>query len=82
MAGPLDSQRLLTAAVVFFGIVVLVLGKKAGLDPDIMTAGGATLVLVAGMMHSMILGKTETPPAPPPPPPDKPISNDDPEKKP
>ncbi len=68
MASPIDNQRLLTAAVVFFGIFVLVLAKKAGIDPDVVTAGGGTLILVAGMMHSMILGKSEarTKTVPPP----------------
>lgn len=52
---PEAKQKLITAGVVFAGIVALAVANKLGADKDILTAGGGVLIAIAGMLRSMVL---------------------------
>lgn len=55
----MTKDKLITAAVVFGGILALAIANKLGVDKDLITAGGAVLVLVAGSLRSMVLGQKD-----------------------
>ena len=48
------KQRLVTAAVVFGGIIGLAIGNRYGVDKDVLTAAAAALVALAGSLRSMV----------------------------
>lgn len=52
---PQKKQKLITAGVVFGGIVALVVAKRLGADPGWLVAGGSALSFVAGLLRSMAL---------------------------
>lgn len=51
---PSTKQKLITASVVFGGIVALAMARKLGADPDWVTIGGIALSGIAGSLHSMV----------------------------
>lgn len=49
------KAKLVTAGVVFGGIVALAVAVKLGAHPEWVATGGAALGIVAGMLRSMVL---------------------------
>ena len=49
------KEKLLTAGVVFLGIVALAGAAKLGAQPEWIAAGGSVLVFLAGSLRSMLL---------------------------
>ena len=56
----MNKEKLITAAVVFLGVGVLVAAKRFGADPDWLVAGGGVLAIVAGTLRSMLLPENKT----------------------
>ena len=52
---PEVKSKLITAAVVFGGIVALAIANKLGADKDLITVGGGALTIIAGLLRSMVL---------------------------
>jgi hypothetical protein len=48
------DPRLLTAAVVFLGLVALGVANRLGVEKDALTAVAGVLVLLAGSLKSMV----------------------------
>lgn len=56
----MTRDKLITATVVFFGIIALSASVKLGAQAEWVGAGGTVLLLIAGSLRSMILSeKTE-----------------------
>lgn len=54
---PEAKQKLITAGVVFAGIVALAVANKLGVDKDMLTAAGGVLIAIAGTLRSMVLSE-------------------------
>lgn len=52
---PASKQKLITAVVVFGGILALAGARYLGADPTWLVAGGSALTFAAGMLRSMVL---------------------------
>jgi hypothetical protein len=48
------NDKLITAAVVFLGIIALAVGAKLGVNEGYLAAGGSVLLLLAGSLRSML----------------------------
>ncbi|HVL61372.1 MAG TPA: hypothetical protein VM430_08190 [Microbacterium sp.] len=53
----MNKEKLVTAAVVFLGIVALAGASKLGADPEWIAAGASVLLFVAGSLRSMFLAE-------------------------
>lgn len=51
---PETKQRLITASVVFGGIVALGVANKLGADKELLGAVSALLIVLAGSLRSMV----------------------------
>lgn len=51
------KEKLITAGVVFLGIVSLAAAAKLGADKEWIAAGGGVLLLLAGSLRSMVLSE-------------------------
>lgn len=51
----MNKEKLITAAVVFLGIIALAGAVKLGAHPEWVAAGGSVLLLLAGSLRSMVL---------------------------
>lgn len=49
------NEKLITAGVVFAGIVSLAVAAKLGASPEWLAAGGSVLAFLAGTLRSMVL---------------------------
>ena len=58
---PETKSKLLTAAVVFGGVIAIAVANKLGADKDVITAAAGALAIVAGMLRSMVLPDTTEP---------------------
>jgi len=56
----MNRDKVITAAVVFGGILVLAVARKLGADPDWISMGGAALAVVGGTLRSMLLGEAKS----------------------
>lgn len=48
-------DKLVTAGVVFVGIVALAVARHYGADPDWIASGAGALAIIAGLLRSMVL---------------------------
>ncbi len=53
------NQKLITAGVVFAGLVAISLATYLKAPPELIAAGSAALLIIAGSLKSMILGDTK-----------------------
>jgi hypothetical protein len=58
----MTKDKLITAGVVFAGILALAAANRLGVDKDLLTAGGALLIAIAGSLRSMVLPEKKVDP--------------------
>ena len=51
----MNKDKLVTAVVVFGGILALAIARKLGADADLVALGTGALAIVAGLLRSMVL---------------------------
>ncbi len=56
----MNKEKLVTAAVVFGGILVLAADRKLGADPDWIAMGASLLAIIGGTLRSMVLGEAKS----------------------
>ena len=56
---PETKQRLITAAVVFGGIVALGVADRLGVSGDVLAGAGSVLILLAGSLKSMLVAEPQ-----------------------